>query len=159
MIKAGLRKASARKTKSFRAECFECSNFWMTVISVSQMLKTGKAVIKTSLKPKNDTEKSDFISMLSDSLSEIIVKCICQNHAFAKGDFAGWLRVFDHKLHRLMLWDSEENVKEQELQKKLFKRDIFFIIEILRENVKSKAELFMSLAKIRKHYLSVYVMC
>ena len=75
----------------------------MTVISVPQMLKAGKAVIKTSLKSKNNIKKSDFNLILSDSSSEIIVKCTHQNWAFAKGDFAEWLRVSDCKLHRLML--------------------------------------------------------
>ena len=58
-----------------------------------------------------------------------------------------------------MLWDSEENVKKQGLQRRLFERDIFFMIKILKRNIKSKAELLMNLVKIRKHYFSAYVMC
>ena len=159
MIKAGLKKASIKKIKSFRAKHSECFNFWMTAVSVPQALKTDKAVIKTSLKPKNDTEKSDFISMLSDLFFKTVVKCICQNYASAKGGFAEWLRVPDCKLHRLMLWNSEENVKGQGSQRRLFKRDIFFMIKILRGNIKSKVKLLMSLIKIKKHYFSAYVIC
>ena len=58
-----------------------------------------------------------------------------------------------------MLWNPKENAKEQESQKRLFKRNIFFIIKILEENVENKIELFVNLAKIRKHYFSAYVMC
>ena len=159
MTKADLRKASVRKIKSFRTECFECFNFWMTAVSVPQVSKADKAVIKISLKFKNDTKKSDSASMLSDSLSETVVKCICQNHASAKDGFAEWLRVSDCKLHGLMLWDPEENTKRQGPQKRLFKRNISFMIEILEGNVWSKVELLVGLAKIRKHYPSVYMMC
>ena len=134
----------------------------MIVISIFQVSKAGKAVkiiTKASLKPKKDTKKSDSVSMSSDSFSEIIVKHTCQNWAPAKGDFVGWLRVPNHKLHRLMLWDSEENAKRQGLQRRLFERNIFFIIEILRGNVESKVELLIGLTKIEKHYFSVYMMC
>ena len=123
------------------------------------MSKAGKAVIKTSLKLKDDTKKSDFTSILSDSLSETVIKCTHQNHASAKNDFAEWLRVLNYKLHRLMLWDFEENTKEQKLQKRLFERDIFFMIEIFKENIESKTELLVSLMKIEKNYSSVYMMC
>ena len=159
MTKAGLRKTSVKKVKLFRAECSECFNSWMTVISVPQISKTDKAVIKTSLKSKNNTEKFDSVSISFDSLFKIVIKCICQNCASVKDGFAGWLRVPDHKLHELMLWDPEENAKRQRLQKRLFERNISFIIEILRENVESKMELLMSLIKIEKHYSSVYIMC
>ena len=88
MIKADLKKTSVRKAKSFRAGCSGCPNSWMIMVSVPQMPKAGKTVIKTSSKFKDDTEKSDFASMSSDSLSETVVKCTCQNHASAKGGFA-----------------------------------------------------------------------
>ena len=58
-----------------------------------------------------------------------------------------------------MLWDSEENTKEQGLQRKLFEKDISFMIEIFKENVGSKAELLVNLTKIRKYYPSAYVIC
>ena len=85
----------------------------MTTVSISQTLKADKAVIKTSLKLKNDTEKSDSTSISFDSFFETVVKCICQNCASAKSDFAGWLRIPNCKLHGLMLWNPEENAKEQ----------------------------------------------
>ena len=124
-----------------------------------QILKISKAVIKTSLKSKDDTEKSNSDSILSDSSSETVIKHIYQNQTSAKNDFAEWLRVSNHKLHKLILWDFKENTKEQKLQRRLFKRNISFMIEILRENVKSKVRLFMSLIKIKKHYSFAYVMC
>ena len=87
----------------------------MTVISVPQALKAGKtakAIIKASLKLKENIKKSDSVSMLSDSLSETVIKCIHQNQAPAKDNFAEWLRVPDCKLHKLMLWNFEKNAKE-----------------------------------------------
>ena len=159
MIKADLKKVSVKKAKSFRAEHSEHSNFWMTTVSIPQMPKVSKIITKTSSKLKNDIKKFDSISTSSDPFFKIIVKCICQNHASAKGGFAGWLKVSNHKLHRLMLWDSEKNTKRQKLQRKLFERDISFMIKILKENIKNKAELLVNLTKIRKHYPSAYVMC
>ena len=159
MTKTDLKKASAKKTKLFRAEHSEHLNSWMIVVSVPQALKASKAIIKTSLKSKNDTEKSDSTSMLSDLFFETVIKHICQNCASAKNGFAEWLRVPNHKLHRLMLWNPEKNIKEQKPQRRLFKRDIFFMIEILEGNVESKAELLINLTKIEKHYSFVYVMC
>ena len=99
MIKADQKKTPIRKLKQFKAE----SNSWITAVLVPQMLKVSKVIIKTSSKFKNNIKKSDSNSMLSDSSSEIIIKCICQNWASAKSDFAEWLRISDCKLHRLML--------------------------------------------------------
>ena len=124
-----------------------------------QILKISKIITKTSLKPKNNTEKSDFNLILSDSSSETVIKHICQNQTSAKSNFAKWLKVSDCKLHGLILWNFEKNAKGQELQERLFKRDIFFMIEILERNMKNKVKLLVRLAKIRKHYSSVYVMC
>ena len=53
-----------------------------------QTLKISKAVTKTLLKFKNNIKKSDSNLMLSDSLSEIIIKCTYQNQASVKGNFA-----------------------------------------------------------------------
>ena len=155
MIKADQKKAPAKRLKQFRAEL----NSWITMVSVPQTLRAGKAITKTPSKPKDNTKKSDSNSTLSDPPSETVVKYTHQNWAPAKGDFAGWLRVPDCKLHGLMLWDPEENAKRQELQRRLFKRDIFFIIEILEGNIESKVRLLVRLAKIEKHYSSAYVMC
>lgn len=58
-----------------------------------------------------------------------------------------------------MLWDLKENIKGQGLQERLFERDISFMIEILERNVRSKVELLVGLAKIKKYYPSAYVMC
>ena len=131
----------------------------ISVPQVSKADKAVKAVTKALLKLKKDTEKSDSTSTLFDPPSKIIIKCICQNQASAKSNFAGWLRVPDCKLHGLMLWDPEENTKRQGLQGRLFKKDISFMIEIFKKNVESKVELLVSLAKIEKHYSSVYMMC
>ena len=131
----------------------------MITVSIPQVSKADKVIIKTSSKLKNDIKKSDSASTSSDSFSETVVKCTYQNCAFAKSDFTEWLRIPDCKLHRLMLWNPEENTKGQGLQKRLFKRDISFIIKILKGNIESKAKLLVNLTKIRKHYPSVYVMC
>ena len=158
MTKTDLRKASVKKAKSFRTEHSEHSNFWMIMISISQALKASKAVIKTSLKFKNDTEKSDSASISFNLSSKTVIKHICQNCAFAKGSFAEWLKVFDCKLHRLMLWNSKKNIKKQRLQERLFERDISFMIEILKGNIENKVKLLVNLTKIEKHYSSAYVM-
>ena len=131
----------------------------MITVSMPQTLKVSKAVIKTSLKSKDDTKKSNFNSTSSDSPSEIIIKCTHQNQAPAKSDFAEWLRVPNCKLYKLMLWNLEKNAKGQGPQEKLFKRNISFMIKIFKENIKSKTELLVKLTKIKKHYSSAYVMC
>ena len=84
MIKVNLKKASVKKTKLFKVEYF---NSRITVISIPQILKTCKVIIKASLKLKNNIKKSDFISTSSDLFFKIIVKHPYQNQTSAKGDF------------------------------------------------------------------------